>query len=358
MYKENLNDLKHYLIPKLLTILKMIVFMFIGIHMILLCVFMSTHVYLMGIVNVFSVLLYMVVGHKLAVLNTKAKNLIDDLDSFSMICNIILIELYIHMVLAVLCLGWKPNFQIYSFAMLVIVMLDLYIISIKRKAIIEMVVISGTYLVLKILTNIVNPFYSCFKPFENLFDLLNTVLTLIFVSTIIIGLSMIILDFEKHLEKKATYDRLTGLANRRFIDKLDYSVSKSCAAILDIDDFKHINDTYGHDAGDEILKKLSDILKKHEKETDALTAIRWGGEEFVLIYESNNHVFFTSLMNTIREEVANSLIISDEYAITYTITAGVAYAPETCNYKDLIKLADTRLYMGKRNGKNKVVTRG
>lgn len=358
MYKENLNDLKYYLIPKLLTILKMIVFMFVGIHLILLCVFMVTHVYLMGIINVFSVLLYMILGHRLVVLNTNAKNLIDDLDSFSSICTIILIELYIQMVLAVLCVGWKPNFQIYSFAMLVIVMMDLYISSTRKKAIIEMGVISGTYLVLKILTSIVNPFYACFKPFDNLFDLLNTVLTLIFVSTVIIGLSMIILDFEKYLEKTATYDRLTGLANRRFIDKLEYSVTKSCVAILDIDDFKHINDTYGHDAGDEVLKKLSEILKKYAKENNDLTAIRWGGEEFVLIYESKNHMFFTSLMSTIREEVASSLIISDEYAIKYTITAGVAYAPETCNYKDLIKLADARLYIGKRNGKNRIVTRG
>ena len=358
MYKENLNDLKHYLIPKLLTILKIIVLSFIFIHMILLCVFMSTHVYIMGALNVASVLVYILLGHRLVVLNTNTKNLIDDLDRFSVICNIILVELYVHMLLAVICVGWQPNFQIYSFAMLVIVMIDLYITSTSKRAIIEMSVISGTYMILKIVTAFVSPLYDSFKSLNDIFDLLNTVLTLLFVSMIIIGLSTIILDFEKHLEKKATYDRLTGLANRRCIDKLEYSTVKSCAAILDIDDFKHINDTYGHDAGDEVLKKLSDILKKYERKNNALTAIRWGGEEFVLIYESKNHVYFTSLMSTIREEVANSLIISDEYAISYTITAGIAYAPETCNYKDMIKLADTRLYMGKRSGKNKIVTKG
>lgn len=358
MYKENLNDLKHYLIPKLVIILKIIVYLFIGVHMILLSVFMNRGIYLMGVFNIFSVLLYMLLGHNIVVLNNTKKNLIDDLSRFSIICDIALVELYIHMILAVISVGWGANFQVYCFVMIIMIMIDLYLTSTRKRAIIEMLVISVTYGVLKIYTSFVPPLYDSFEPLNNVFDLLNTVLTLVFVSIIIIALSGVILDFEKYLAKKATYDRLTGLANRRYIDKLEYSTVKSCAAILDIDNFKHINDTYGHDAGDEVLKKLSDILRKYEKENDDLTAIRWGGEEFVLVYESKNHMFFTSLMSTIREEVAESLIVSDDYAIKYTITAGVAYAPESCNYKDLIKLADTRLYMGKRNGKNKIVTKG
>lgn len=359
MYKENLNDLKHYLIPKIVTILKIIVYLFIGIHLLLLSIFMSTRVYTMGVVNIFSVILYICLGFKLAVLNNHNKNnLIDDISSFSMICDTTLAELYIHMVLAVICLGWDSNFQVYCFDMIIFLMLGIYLTSSMKKAIGELVVICSSYFLLRLITSVFPPLYPEFGQYATTFDLLNTLLTLIFMSIIIISLSTIILDFEKHLAKTATFDRLTGLANRRYIDKLEYSVSKSCVAIMDIDDFKKVNDTYGHDAGDEVLKKLSDILKRYASENKALAAVRWGGEEFVLVYELNNQTYFTAIMSKIRKEVEESLIVSDTYAIQYTITVGVAYSNEASSYKDLIKLADLRLYAGKRQGKNRIITKG
>lgn len=358
MYKENLNDLKRYLIPKILSILKIDVCIFLLAHIVLMIFFFINKIWLMGIVNIISVITYMILGYKLIVLNKQKKNnLIDDISCFSRISDVVLLELYIHMILAVISVGWEANFQIYCFAMIVFLMLNIYLTSTKLRVLFELSLLCFTYISLRILTIFVPPIYGIFSEYASIFDLLNTVLTLIFTSIIIVSLSTLILDFDKHLANKANYDRLTGLANRSFIDNLDYSDATSCVMILDIDNFKSINDTYGHDAGDEVLKKLSDILKKYEKMDENFKAIRWGGEEFVILVDTSNYKYFKDIAEKLRKEVENSLIVSDLYAIKYTITVGIAYAPESKNYTDLIKKADNRLYEGKRTGKNKVIER-
>lgn len=355
--KENLNDLKRYLIPKIVRMLRFVLLFYFISHIILLGLFASNKIVLMSIVNVISIVIYGVLCYQITKLsNANKKNLIDNVSLFVRLCNITIIELYLHMVLAIISVGWKPNFQIYNFSIVGFIMLSMYVSNSIIKSYIELGILGCSYVALRVFTLCYGSIYKGLDKYANILDILNTILTLLLTGFIIISLSKIILEFEKNLAKKATYDRLTGLVNRRYLDTLTYSKTKSCIAILDIDSFKSINDTYGHETGDEVLKKLSDVLKAYEIKYN-VKAIRWGGEEFVIVDENEDYKGFTRILEELRNEIEHALIVSDDYAINYTITIGVAYYKEAPTYKELLSLADARLYVGKNNGKNKVVTK-
>jgi diguanylate cyclase (GGDEF)-like protein len=168
---------------------------------------------------------------------------------------------------------------------------------------------------------------------------------------------------EKELEvvkEESLTDQLTKLSNRKNLDeeiaKLDeyyerfgdeYSV-----VFFDIDKFKNINDTYGHQAGDTVLASFGIILKKLSRDIDVIG--RWGGEEFVALLSKGNMQEAVKYANKIRTSVESTKFIYKEQRIPVTISAGVASRSEEKNMKDLIKLSDKRLYDAKNNGRNRV----
>ena len=124
--------------------------------------------------------------------------------------------------------------------------------------------------------------------------------------------------------------------------------------MIDIDDFKLVNDTYGHITGDEILKELTKILKKNLRNSDILS--RFGGEEFVaLLPETNSqNAFLTG--EKLRTEVENKLIIPEDHKKNVTISIGVAnYPVDAYSAEKLVDKADRRLYQAKNKGKNSTV---
>jgi diguanylate cyclase (GGDEF)-like protein len=157
---------------------------------------------------------------------------------------------------------------------------------------------------------------------------------------------------------KATHDELTGVYNRSKFDELfeieylralRYSRPVS-VAILDIDHFKNVNDTYGHLIGDEILKKMSKFCTKHIRQTDIFC--RWGGEEFVLLMvETDTEQAFT-VCDNLREGIEQM-----EFANLPKITVSMGYTQvSTGDAKgDIFKRADEALYEAKESGRNKVV---
>lgn len=157
-------------------------------------------------------------------------------------------------------------------------------------------------------------------------------------------------------------DALTGLLNRRYgnlhLEKMqERTIRKErvfTVAIGDIDLFKKVNDTYGHKAGDEVLKKVSTCLKKHVAGKGV--AIRWGGEEFLLVFETLEASEAMTAIEEIMQEIRGMVTISEEHWIKVTMTFGVMQVVEKMEIKELISLADEKLYYGKRNGRNRVVT--
>jgi len=163
------------------------------------------------------------------------------------------------------------------------------------------------------------------------------------------------------LERLARHDELTNLYNRRVMEELiaievkrTYRTRRGFAlAIADLDDFKYINDTYGHDCGDLVLKQLATILRSSLRTTDY--AGRWGGEEFLLLFPETTCSGAKVVMERIRRLVEKEKIIYEGTTIHVTITIGFSYQHEDFARDELLHKADQALYQGKRSGKNRVV---
>ncbi|MCQ2981316.1 MAG: GGDEF domain-containing protein [Treponemataceae bacterium] len=165
----------------------------------------------------------------------------------------------------------------------------------------------------------------------------------------------LVTDSEQLLDYQANHDALTGLANRYFMREiLNRAIAeqpgKSWLAMIDIDNFKKINDGYGHNTGDEVLKVLAAIM---EKMSPALYVSRWGGEEF-LIHGMTDAVP-PAIVEDIRKTVEEYEVSIGDTMLRFTITAGVSVHESGQPMDRWIISADHKLYSGKENGKNQVV---
>jgi len=124
-------------------------------------------------------------------------------------------------------------------------------------------------------------------------------------------------------------------------------------AIADIDDFKKINDRYGHDCGDKVLKKVVQIIKQNVRETDYIS--RWGGDEILILFNRSTLNGALTCIERIHKEIANSTFLYNNEVINLSITVGVCPSENYSYYQDIILEADRRLYDGKHRGKNCVV---
>jgi diguanylate cyclase (GGDEF)-like protein len=163
---------------------------------------------------------------------------------------------------------------------------------------------------------------------------------------------------ELTLKDLASKDALTDLLNRRSGEQLlkqydDEMLSKKslCLIMLDIDNFKNINDTYGHAGGDEILKSSSQLLKSKARSTDSV--VRWGGEEFLILVPDAN----LNAAVEFAERIRNSIAQHQHQALGFiTASFGVAELQAGESTASLLNRADKALYKAKLNGKNCVMS--
>jgi diguanylate cyclase (GGDEF)-like protein len=162
-------------------------------------------------------------------------------------------------------------------------------------------------------------------------------------------------------ERRAATDALTGLPNaravrdtaKRMVAHANRSESPLAVALLDLDHFKGINDTYGHGAGDEVLAIAAEVMRTSLRESDFVG--RYGGEEFLLLLPDSDVDDAVVLLEKLREAIAQISVISVDRAITASI--GVASLPEDGSDSDsLIRTADRALYAAKSNGRNRIET--
>ena len=159
------------------------------------------------------------------------------------------------------------------------------------------------------------------------------------------------------LEKQASTDALTGISNRLEFDKVLEMESKKAERygfplsiiLFDIDHFKHVNDTYGHSAGDEVLKNLTQLIGAGLRETDLFA--RWGGEEFVILCPAND---FSACL-TVAERLRKTVEMFDfQEPKRVTVSFGVSVFEKGDSSSKFINRADLALYRAKENGRNRV----
>ncbi len=155
-------------------------------------------------------------------------------------------------------------------------------------------------------------------------------------------------------EADACNDPLTGLANRRqlakFLDTMDRV--GFCFMIADIDYFKKINDTYGHDVGDQILQQLATILQNNVRRTDL--AARIGGEEFCIVFPDTSLETASHLAESLRQTIATHAFTTGQKNITIHVSIGIAKHKSDLSHATTFKAADNALYQAKKSGRNQV----
>ncbi|ADY73307.1 diguanylate cyclase [Desulfurobacterium thermolithotrophum DSM 11699] len=185
------------------------------------------------------------------------------------------------------------------------------------------------------------------------------------VGVLIVELIDRVITLTENLRLQAIRDSLTGLYNRNYFNQFAEKVLgliqrhkfPLSVAMIDIDDFKFINDNFGHQKGDEVLKTLGTIVLKSIRKSDL--AVRFGGEEILLIFPNTDKRTASHVVDRIKKE-----FYKFDFGIgkSVTFSAGVANFPEDVkelqSLDELIKIADRRLYIAKRTGKNKIVIEG
>lgn len=279
------------------------------------------------------------------------------------------LEIILHSFIATVCIGWQYGFAQYIIALIPV---GYYICYTMRTghhkmavATVSAVVATISYLSCKLLSFFGTPIYEIAKsPAEIYLYVFNSVCTfiflivfsLIFISEIKLSNAQLLYQNEI-LDKLASTDPLTGLYNRRSMDVFLQQALKSDSGfsivMCDIDDFKKVNDTYGHDFGDVVLKEVAHITVKQVGANGYVC--RWGGEEILILVSGAAKENAARIAENIRNNVANHIFELNNKWIRCTLTLGLSTYKEGQTVEETITDADTHLYQGKRNGKNRVV---
>lgn len=173
---------------------------------------------------------------------------------------------------------------------------------------------------------------------------------------------MVNINLRQSLQELSLRDPLTGLYNRRYITeylprelaRVERAQTSFMIAMMDIDDFKKFNDTWGHEAGDEVLKMIGHILNQHFRASDM--ACRFGGEEFLVTIADANAIECIHRLEQLCELIKNKTIIfQGQHLPKVTLSIGVARAPQDgISIDELINSADHALYIAKQSGKDRI----
>lgn len=281
---------------------------------------------------------------------------------YSLAVSVIHIEVTLFSVLSTVYGGWGIGMWFYLVAMICLT----YFCPYKKRyvpylfSIIEMVI----FVSLKLYTVFVN---------SNLVDIADRYIiwlfiynalagfTIILFSSFISKLSAVVSQIElqkenQNLNTLASYDQLTGLLNRHaLLNKMDdHEIENTIVVLGDVDNFKLINDSWGHGCGDMVLSKLSEIMKEYLNTKADIC--RWGGEEFVIVFYNTSLSEVKNNINMMYTDILNYNFLYRGSHFNITLTFGISTYTEGISREDLITVADRKMYNGKMRGKNQVVS--
>ncbi|MBP3476476.1 MAG: GGDEF domain-containing protein [Lachnospiraceae bacterium] len=327
------------------------------VHLFLTCLFGYFKVKPLFIFNIISVLTYL-----------SCTRLINK-DIFLLVYYITYLEIVLHSFVATICVGWQYGFAQYLIAIIPVCYYMCYTMNTKHR---KIVIATGSalfavlaFLSCKVLSFYFVPIYELhLKSLELILYIFNSICTFLFL--IIFSLTFV---FEMNLSSKqlrhqnaildklASTDPLTGLYNRRSMDVFLTQALKSGSSfsviMCDIDNFKKINDSYGHDFGDIVLREIARITTDQVKGNGYVC--RWGGEEILILISNLAKEKVCRIAEDIRRNVANHVFQFDTKWIRCTLTLGISTHDKQDTIEETITKADYNLYVGKRNGKNVVI---
>ncbi len=273
------------------------------------------------------------------------------------------LEVVAHMTCAILLTGWNSDFQVTLVGMSSVVFFAEYLeryLGIRHAHALPLCILGAIAYLSTCAVSALRP-----APYT-MPDTVSLLLKLS-LGAIVFAVSTVVLQAfvreatksEKALTNRLMHDKLTGLPNRYYV--ADYmkklsnsgSLGRYWVALADIDDFKKVNDTYGHNCGDLVLESVAQLL---QESLGNAQVCRWGGEEFLavgLIGESMESQ--RDLFDRARRAIAGHSLWHEENRICVTITVGIAAYEEGFTTSEWINAADEKLYTGKKSGKNQVV---
>lgn len=348
------DDLRFYLFSSHLYLLCLI------IHIVLLVLFLFIEVYLMAAFNIFSCIIF------------SSNLIINKKGLLNLAYHLALLEITVHAALATLCLGWESNFCFYSIAVCSVIMFTTFLkLHVK---LIEVALSSSLFLFAFGYIIEYPTLYNANRFAVDIIGFINIIVTISLLTSIFYKFYMETNTLNDKLKTAAETDGLTGAYNRRFfneyleieakrlLSELNYNTESKHQinfgiAIIDIDNFKKINDTYGHLTGDNVLIQVVEIIKKSIFYRDLIC--RYGGEEFVILFTRTSREGAITASERIRKEVEQySFIFNNEIKDgQVTISIGFAYFDENMSndIESILELADKRLYTAKASGKNKLI---
>ena len=254
-------------------------------------------------------------------------------------------------------LGFASGFHLYLIGLCVVSFFTSYFSTRKdiKGSIIWVGLSLAIYLTLYLVTKFNDPYYHMENWLEITLFSIHAVVVFAFIAAYMIVFLKYALSLEKRIMSESRTDELTQISNRYglydFFDEEEDKTNK-VLALFDIDDFKNINDTYGHVTGDFILKRVAEIA------TNVLSdsfICRYGGEEFVAVLKDDeNHSFYEKL-EELRNVIKNETFEFEKNTIKITITIGAINYLDDISIEEWVELADEKMYSGKKTGKNKTV---
>lgn len=326
------------------------------IHLTLIPFFFLLHILPLAFFNISSAVLYLI-------LNRVAKT---HFRSFSFL--ITYAEIVLHTTLCTLMIGNDFGFQLYVLAIIPISFYILYTVDGKRH-LKRPIIMAGISFVIFCSSNLYSYLYT--PTYAGAFNeqdafaiyLYNSLITFCavtlfsFLFIVHIRKSLVKIEAQnEQLNYYANVDPLTGLLNRRKFTTDLYTLAEAkehfCILLSDIDDFKKINDTYGHDCGDQMLIHVSTLFKNIFTEPHMIC--RWGGEEIMVLFKGTLEEG-AAAGEFLRATVANTPITYNGMTISCTVTIGTASFDNTETVDQVIISADHKLYEGKTGGKNVLI---
>ncbi len=281
----------------------------------------------------------------------------------------IFLEVSAYTIVSIYCIGWSCGSCCFLCSIVpIIIYFGSFLFQRKQRWIIVilLVVNFALYVFLYIRFSDVQPVYTVPVFARNLLIIFSSfvmVFSMIFYNAMYIYSS----EYEMYnLERKnrqlsadARKDELTSLLNRRgFLPVIENLMKDDrahfCVAFCDIDNFKRINDSFGHECGDEVLRHITRVMKR---EMHGCDICRWGGEEIIILMNEYSFDEAKNKLETLRKDIEANPTVFFNKRVYATITIGLEnYSTEYHEPEDIIKIADEKMYYGKQHGKNILIT--